>query len=68
MANQPSQEEMKKAAAWAALQFVENDSLVGVGTGSSVNHFIDALATIKHRIQGTVSSSEASIAILTSFE
>ncbi|MCJ8270825.1 MAG: ribose-5-phosphate isomerase RpiA [Psychrosphaera sp.] len=51
---------MKKAAAWAALQFVEKDSIVGVGTGSTVNHFIDALATIKHDIDGAVSSSEAS--------
>lgn len=64
MANQPSQDEMKKAAAWAALQFVKNDSLVGVGTGSTVNHFIDALASIKHQIKGTVSSSEASTAKL----
>ena len=60
MSDKPSQDEMKKAAAWAALQFVEQDSIVGVGTGSTVNHFIDALATIKHDIEGTVSSSEAS--------
>ena len=60
MSNQPSQDEMKKAAAWAALEFVEKDTIVGVGTGSTVNHFIDALATIKHDIEGTVSSSEAS--------
>ena len=51
---------MKKAAAIKALEFVEQDSIVGVGTGSTVNHFIDALATIKHTIVGAVSSSEAS--------
>ena len=66
MSNQPSQDEMKKAAAWAALEFVEKDTIVGVGTGSTVNHFIDALATIKHDIEGTVSSSEASTAKLKS--
>ena len=60
MSQNVSQDEMKKAAAWAALQFVEKDSIVGVGTGSTVNHFIDALATIKHDIDGAVSSSEVS--------
>ncbi|MGL5948527.1 MAG: ribose-5-phosphate isomerase RpiA [Aeromonas sp.] len=55
-----TQDEMKKAAGWAALEFVTPNTLVGVGTGSTVNHFIDALATIKDRIQGAVSSSEAS--------
>lgn len=66
MSNQPSQDEMKKAAAWAALKFVEKDTIVGVGTGSTVNHFIDALATMKQDIEGTVSSSEASTAKLKS--
>lgn len=60
MSQNVSQDEMKKAAAWAALEFVEKDSIVGVGTGSTVNHFIDALATIKQDIDGAVSSSEAS--------
>ena len=55
-----TQDEMKKAAAWAALEYVENGSIVGVGTGSTVNHFIDALASIKDDIRGAVSSSEAS--------
>ncbi|WP_299004313.1 ribose-5-phosphate isomerase RpiA [uncultured Shewanella sp.] len=55
-----TQDEMKKAAAWAALKYVEHDSIVGVGTGSTVNHFIDALATMKADIDGAVSSSEAS--------
>ncbi|MBV7317373.1 ribose-5-phosphate isomerase RpiA [Shewanella sp. NIFS-20-20] len=57
-----TQDEMKKAAAWAALKYVEKDTIVGVGTGSTVNHFIDALATIKADIEGAVSSSEASTA------
>lgn len=51
---------MKKAAGWAALQYVKKDTIVGVGTGSTVNHFIDALATMKDDIEGAVSSSEAS--------
>jgi ribose 5-phosphate isomerase A len=55
-----TQDEMKKAAAIHALEFIENDSIVGVGTGSTVNYFIDALATIKNKIQGAVSSSEES--------
>ncbi|ABV35509.1 Ribose-5-phosphate isomerase [Shewanella sediminis HAW-EB3] len=55
-----TQDEMKKAAGWAALEYVEKDSIVGVGTGSTVNHFIDALATMKADIDGAVSSSEAS--------
>jgi len=50
---------MKRMAAEAALEYVEAGDIVGVGTGSTANHFIDALATIKHRIDGTVASSEA---------
>jgi ribose 5-phosphate isomerase A len=50
-------DEMKKQAAWAALEHINTDGVVGVGTGSTVNHFIDALATIKGRIEGAVSSS-----------
>ncbi|HGZ7383562.1 TPA: ribose-5-phosphate isomerase RpiA [Vibrio parahaemolyticus] len=55
-----TQDEMKKAAGWAALKYVEKGSIVGVGTGSTVNHFIDALGTIKYDIKGAVSSSVAS--------
>ncbi len=54
---------MKKQAAEAALGYVEG-GVIGVGTGSTVNHFIDALATIRGRIEGAVSSSEASTARL----
>ncbi len=52
-------DEMKKMAAKAALEYVDG-GIVGVGTGSTVNHFIDYLATIKHKIDGAVSSSEVS--------
>ncbi|KJG09114.1 ribose-5-phosphate isomerase RpiA [Photobacterium kishitanii] len=55
-----TQDEMKKAAGWAALEYVTKNSIVGVGTGSTVNHFIDALATRKEEIKGAVSSSIAS--------
>lgn len=54
------QDSLKKLCAQAALAFVEDDMTVGVGTGSTVNHFIDALAARKARIAATVSSSEAS--------
>jgi ribose 5-phosphate isomerase A len=55
-----TQDEKKKAAAQAALKYVKKDTIVGVGTGSTVNYFIDALEDVKHDIQGAVSSSEAS--------
>ena len=54
-----SQDNMKKMAAEAALEYVDS-GIIGVGTGSTVNYFIDLLATVKHRIDGAVSSSEAS--------
>jgi ribose 5-phosphate isomerase A len=52
-------DDMKKRAAEAALEYVEDNVVLGVGTGSTVNYFIDALSRIKHRIDGVVSSSEA---------
>jgi len=55
-----NQDELKKSAAIAALEYVEDGMIVGVGTGSTVNHFIDGLAQFKDRIAGAVSSSEAS--------
>jgi len=55
-----TQDEMKKSAAIKALEFIENDTIVGVGTGSTVNFFIDALASLKDKITGAVSSSEES--------
>ena len=54
-----STEDMKKRAAEAALEYIENNAVLGVGTGSTVSYFIDALARIKHRLDGVVSSSEA---------
>ena len=53
------QDDLKKQAAEAALDYVEG-GVIGVGTGSTVNHFIDALAGIKGRIEGAVSSSVVS--------
>ncbi len=55
-----SADRKKQLAAAAALDYVQDDSIIGVGTGSTVNHFIDALAARKLRIRGAVSSSEAS--------
>jgi ribose 5-phosphate isomerase A len=53
-------EAKKKAVAIAALDYIEEDSIIGIGTGSTANYFIDALAAKKHLIKGTVASSEAS--------
>jgi len=55
-----SQDTQKKAAAEAALKYVEDDAMVGVGTGSTVNFLIDALASMKGLIKAAVASSEAS--------
>lgn len=51
---------MKKQAAWAALEYINTNDIVGVGTGSTINYFIEALASIKGTIKGVVSSSIAS--------
>ena len=55
-----TQDQKKQAAALAAIKYVEDGAIVGVGTGSTVNYFIEALGTIKHDIAGAVSSSDAS--------
>jgi ribose 5-phosphate isomerase A len=55
-----NQDDKKKAVAQAAVRYVEQDSIIGVGTGSTVNYFIEALAPIKNNIIGAVSSSDAS--------
>src|SRR3989338_7884575 len=55
-----SQDDLKRAVARAAIEYVPADCIVGVGTGSTANFFIDELAGIKHKIQGAVASSEAS--------
>ncbi|UTW10975.1 ribose-5-phosphate isomerase RpiA [Marinobacterium rhizophilum] len=58
-----TQDEMKQAVARAALDYIKgglkDDSIVGVGTGSTANFFIDELATIKHQFEAAVASSEA---------
>jgi len=55
-----TQDELKKMVAQAAIEYVVPDTIIGIGTGSTANYFIDALAEIKHTIEGTVASSEAS--------
>ena len=55
-----TQDEIKQAVAKEALKHVVDDAVVGVGSGSTVNFFIDALAAIKGRIEGAVAASEAS--------
>lgn len=59
-----NQLEMKKIAAQAALQFVKPDMIVGVGSGSTVNCFIEALGTLKDQIKGAVAASKNSEALL----
>lgn len=54
-----TQDEQKRAAAQAAIQQIPLGSIVGVGTGSTANYFIDELGKIKHKIEGAVASSEA---------
>jgi ribose 5-phosphate isomerase A len=55
-----TQDELKALVGQAALKYVQPGEIIGVGTGSTVNKFIDALATVKDGIKGTVSSSNAS--------
>jgi ribose 5-phosphate isomerase A len=59
-----TQDELKTLVGQAALAYVQPNTIVGVGTGSTVNKFIDALASMKTQIKGAVSSSEASTARL----
>ena len=59
-----NQTEMKQAAAEAAIRYVDDGSVVGVGTGSTADFFIAALSKIKHRIDGAVASSEGTAAKL----
>ncbi len=54
-----TQDEQKRAVAQAAIQYVPAGCIVGVGTGSTANYFIEELAKIKHKIEGAVASSEA---------
>jgi ribose 5-phosphate isomerase A len=59
-----TQDELKQAVARAAIEYVVTGEIIGVGTGSTANFFIDELATIKDQIKGTVASSEATAARL----
>ncbi len=61
-----TQDELKQAVALAALDYVVDGAIIGVGTGSTANFFIDELGKIKHRIKGAVASSEATAARLKS--
>lgn len=54
-----SQDDLKKSSAEAALTYIEYNDIIGVGTGSTVNFFIDGLAKIKGRIDGAIASSKA---------
>jgi len=58
-------EQGKQASAERALEYIQDGSVVGVGTGSTVAYFIQGLGRIKHRIEGAVSSSEQSTRMLT---
>ena len=55
-----TQDELKQATARAAIEYVPAGCIVGVGTGSTANYFIDELGKIKHKLEGAVASSEAS--------
>ncbi len=59
-----TQDDKKRRVAEAALAYIEDDAVIGVGTGSTVDFFIEKLAAIRGRIAGAVSSSEASTALL----
>ncbi len=55
-----TQDELKRAVARAAIRFIKDGEIIGVGTGSTADCFIDELGTLKHRIAGAVASSERS--------
>lgn len=61
-----TQDELKQAVARAAIEYLVDGEIIGVGTGSTANFFIDELGKIKHRIKGAVASSEATAARLKS--
>ena len=62
-----TQDELKQAVAQAAIHYVVEGEIVGVGTGSTANFFIDELAKIKHKIKATVASSEETAARLRAY-
>ena len=63
-----TQDEKKLRVAEAALKYIEDDSIIGVGTGSTVNFFIEQLARVRHRIDGAVSSSIASETLMQKYK
>ena len=62
-----TQDELKKAVARAALAYLPSSGIIGIGTGSTVNYFIDELAALRHKIDGAVASSTASAQRLKDF-
>jgi len=59
-----NQDQKKRAAGVSALQFIAPDAIIGVGTGSTIKHFIEALKTLKFQVKAAVSSSLATSALL----
>ena len=59
-----TQDQLKQAVAQAAFDHLVEGRVIGIGSGSTVNHFIRALGRVRHRVRGAVSSSEASSALL----
>lgn len=57
-------EKLKQAVAEQALNYIEHDTIIGIGTGSTVNYLIERLANIKHKIRGAVASSNSTHALL----
>lgn len=55
-----SKDKLKKLVGWEALKYIKSNTIIGVGTGSTVNYFIEALSSIKQQIEGVVSSSQHS--------
>ena len=59
-----TRDEKKRAVALAALEYIPAGEVIGIGTGTTANHFIAALEGVRHRIDGAVASSDASAALL----
>lgn len=59
-----TQDELKQKVAQAALEYIKNVPVIGVGTGSTVNHFINYLADMKGSIDGAVSSSVGTLSLI----
>ncbi|WP_331828308.1 ribose-5-phosphate isomerase RpiA [Candidatus Blochmannia sp. SNP] len=53
-------DKLKKSVAWAALKYIQSNKIIGIGTGSTVTYFIEALSSVKEKIEGVVSSSNYS--------